>query len=516
MNPGNFFAELKRRNVYRAAVAYGVVAWFLTQLTTQVFPAFDIPNAAIRFVVIALALGFPIAMCLSWIYELTPEGIVRSEDLDPVTARSARRLTGRILDFIIIGVLLLVIAMLIYERGPSRNPAGESIPEKSIAVLPFESLSAEKDDAFFADGIQDDVLNSLGKIKDLTVIARASVMAYRGAALGGKLREIGKTLGVSHVLAGSVRRSANRVVVSVQLIDTRDDHPLWSERYDRTINDALSLQSELAVPIARELRATLTPAEQSVVATKPTENPDAYVLYLRARELETRWRSPDEYDATVKLYQQAIDLDPKFALARARLSLGIIDANFQGGERGSDAERQKALTEAEEALRLNPNLGEARLALAAYRLSVAEAFDAALAELVRAEELLPNSAEVWRMRGKLYKRQNKLRERIAAFQRAETLDPRETVSIGLLAFTFENVRQWSDAIRAFERLRAIMPSSHRPYWAQPWAEFHLHGVIDPLKKAVEQAPSTTPPAWKTMMRYQIAMLERDYDAAERF
>src|SRR2546423_3265886 len=276
MNPGNFFTELKRRNVYRAAVAYGVVAWFLTQLTTQVFPFFDMPTAAIRFVVIALALGFPIAMCLSWLYELTPEGIVRSDDLDPVTARSARRVTGRILDFIIIGVLLLVIAMLIYQRVPSRNPAGESIPEKSIAVLPFENLSAEKDDAFFADGIQDDALNSVGKIKDLTVIARASVMAYRGAALGGKLREIGKTLGVSHVLAGKDCRSANRVVVSVQLIDTRDDHQLWSERYERPLSDAPLLQGELAVPIARELPATLTPAEKSAVATKPTENPDPF------------------------------------------------------------------------------------------------------------------------------------------------------------------------------------------------------------------------------------------------
>ena len=135
MNPRNFFAELKRRNVYRAAVAYGVVAWFLTQLTTQVFPFFDIPNAAIRFVVIALALGFPIAMCLSWLYEFTPEGIVRSEDLDPLRVRSARRATGRILDFIIIGVLLLVIAMLIYQRVPFRTETGETIPQKSIAVL---------------------------------------------------------------------------------------------------------------------------------------------------------------------------------------------------------------------------------------------------------------------------------------------------------------------------------------------------------------------------------------------
>jgi serine/threonine protein kinase len=158
-----------------------------------------------------------------------------------------------------------------------------AVSEKSIAVLPFENMSAEKDDAFFADGIQDDVLTSLGKIKELTVIARASVMAYRGAALAGKLRDIGQTLRVSHVLQGSVRRSGNRVVISVALVDTRDDHQLWSERYERTVSDALSLQGELAIEIARQLRATLTPAEKSVVATKPTENPEAYLVYLRAR-----------------------------------------------------------------------------------------------------------------------------------------------------------------------------------------------------------------------------------------
>src|SRR6266571_7791779 len=159
MDPKKFFGELERRNVYRAAVAYGVVAWFLTQVTTQVFPFFEIPNSAIRFVIIALAVGFPIAMSLSWLYELTPEGIVRSEDLDPVKARSARRATGRILDFFIIGVLLLVIAMLIYERRPFRTSARELIPEKSIAVLPFENLSADPENAFFTDGVQDEILN---------------------------------------------------------------------------------------------------------------------------------------------------------------------------------------------------------------------------------------------------------------------------------------------------------------------------------------------------------------------
>jgi magnesium-transporting ATPase (P-type) len=174
VNPTNFLTELKRRNVYRAAVAYGVVAWFLTQLTTQVFPFFEIPNSAVRFVVIALAIGFPIAMLLAWVYEFTPQGIVRTEDLQPVQARSIQRSTGRVLDFIIIGALLLVIAMLIVGRLPFYKQTGESISQKSIAVLPFENLSEEKANAYFADGIQEEILTRLAKIADLKVISRTS------------------------------------------------------------------------------------------------------------------------------------------------------------------------------------------------------------------------------------------------------------------------------------------------------------------------------------------------------
>jgi hypothetical protein len=207
VNPTNFLAELKRRNVYRAAVAYGVVAWFLTQLTTQVFPFFEIPNSAVRFVVIALAVGFPIAMLLSWLYELTPQGIVRTEDLDPAQARSVQRASGRILDFIIIGVLLLVIVMLIVGQRPFYRQTGEAIAQKSIAVLPFENRSEEKANAYFADGIQDEILTRLSKIADLKVISRTSTQHYKSAP--ENLPEIAKQLGVAHILEGSVQKSGD-------------------------------------------------------------------------------------------------------------------------------------------------------------------------------------------------------------------------------------------------------------------------------------------------------------------
>src|SRR5262245_14722638 len=227
MNPRNFFGELKRRNVYRAAVAYGVVAWFLTQLTTQVFPFFEIPNSAVRFVVIALAVGFPIAMLLSWVYEFTPEGVVRTEDLDPARARSLQRATGRILDFVIIGVLLLVIAMLIVGRHPFYKQTGESISQKSIAVLPFENRSEDKTNAYFADGIQEEILTMLASIADLKVISRSSAQLYQSKPRN--LRDIAKQLGVANIVEGSVQKVAAKVRADVKIVNTQRRTNHWTE-----------------------------------------------------------------------------------------------------------------------------------------------------------------------------------------------------------------------------------------------------------------------------------------------
>src|SRR5205823_8212370 len=202
---------------------------------------------------------------------------VRAEDVDP--AKSISKSTGRKFDFAIIGVLLLVIAMLIYERFPFRTSTGELVPEKSIAVLPFENFSDDKQNAFFADGIQDDILTSLAKIGELRVISRSSVMQFRGA-VRHSLREIGKALGVANILEGSVRHEGNRVVVNVQLIDALRDRHLWANRYDRTLTDSLGLQGELAAEIAEALRVTLSPDGKARVDTKPTENSEAYVFYL--------------------------------------------------------------------------------------------------------------------------------------------------------------------------------------------------------------------------------------------
>src|SRR5207247_1178539 len=285
VNPNNILTELKRRNVYRAAVAYGVVAWFLTQLTTQVFPFFEIPNSAERFVVIALTIGFPIAMLLAWVYEFTPEGVVRTEDLHPAQARSAQRVTGRILDFIIIGALLLVIAMLIVGRLPFYRQTGESISQKSIAILPFENLSEEKANAYFAEGIQDEILTKLAAVRDLKVISRTSTAKYQSKP--DNLKTVAQELGVSTIREGAVRRAGDKVRMNVQLIDAQTDGHLWAKSYDRDFKDILGVESEVAQEIAETLQANLSPSESHALASTRTPDTEAYDVFLRG-EYELR------------------------------------------------------------------------------------------------------------------------------------------------------------------------------------------------------------------------------------
>src|SRR5436189_4133070 len=321
MNPHNFFAELKRRNVYKVAIAYAVIAWLLMQISTQVFPFLEIPNWAIRLVIMLIVIGFPIALVIAWAFELTPEGLKRTEDVD--VSKSITRKTGRKLDFLIIGVLLLVISILIFQRlHPNVSPAVSSSLEKSIAVLPFENFSEDKAFAFFADGVQDEILTDLAKIADLKVISRTSVTQYKNVSTRN-LPEIAQALKVAHVLEGSVQRSANRVRVSAQLIDARNDTHVWAEKYDRELADIFAIQSEIAQKIADQLQAKLSPTEKSAISERPTSDLAAYDLYLRAKELIYGVNPSPERENLFKMVQlldQALARDPAFLLAHCLLA----------------------------------------------------------------------------------------------------------------------------------------------------------------------------------------------------
>src|SRR3954452_8330136 len=305
-----FFDEIKRRKVYRVAAAYAVVAGGAIQLASAIFPAWELPSWALRLVILVFLIGFPISLILAWALEVTPKGIRATPD-----APAAPRRRRNIVALVALGIIVSAAAgFFLLPRASARKI------EKSIAVLPFDNFSDDKENAYFADGIQDDILTSLAKIRDLKVISRTSVMPYRGVTKNN-LPQIAQALGVVNVLEGSVRRGEGRVVVSVQLIDARTDRHLWAKRYDRPLKDSLGLQGELASEIASELRATLSPEEKGLVESKPTENPDAYVLYLKARGYES---NPDRvfeaYKVAEELYTDAIQHAPSFALAHARLS----------------------------------------------------------------------------------------------------------------------------------------------------------------------------------------------------
>jgi len=510
VNLTKLLAELKRRHVYRAAVAYAMAAWLLTQVATQVFPFFDIPNSAVRFVIIVLLIGFPIAMLLSWLYEFTGEGFVREEDVDPTTRQSARRYW----DFVIIGVLLLLVAVLIYGRIPSRSSSGEPIPEKSIAVLPFANFSDDKQNAFFADGIQDDILTSLARLADLRVISRSSVMQFRDPA-AHTLREIGKLLGVANVLEGSVRREGDRVVVNVQLIDALKDRHLWAHSYERTLADSLGLQGELAGEIAEALRVTLSPNEKARIGTKPTENTEAYLVYLQANQIE---RNPDtlleDYKKAEQLYLTAIGLDPKFALAHARLA-STRAAIFHYYE-PLDAWRTKARAEAETALELQQNLAEAHFALGQCIYWIDQDYDRALAEFDTALRLSPNNSETAVLIAAIKRRQGKWQQCLESYEKISKLDPQNPNVVRTLLFTNTALRRWPEAARLVERMRVLAPASLVAKAQSGYVDFWWKGDTRLLKSLTAEIPANVDPdGVVTTCRWDVAMIERDYATAKR-
>jgi TolB-like protein/Tfp pilus assembly protein PilF len=503
--PRNFFNELRRRNVYRAAAAYGVVAWLLIQIATQVFPFFDIPGWSIRLVVIVLLLGFPVAMIIAWIFEWTSQGLQRTDEIPPSQMR--RRSTGRTLDFVIIGALLVVIGVMAWQRfSPAR--------EKSIAVLPFENLSAEKENALLADGIQDDLLTNLARIKALKVISRTSVMKYRNTDTRN-IQEIGKSLGAAHILEGSVRRLGDRIAVNVQLIDSSTDRHIWAERYDRKIADAVGIEGELATEIAEALRATLTPEEKIRVEQKPTQNADAYVLYLRALPYE---QGPDtllqDYKRAAQLYSQAIALDPNFALAHAHLASTCAEI-FHFHE-PLDSWKTKARSEAETALRLQPNLAEGHFALGQCIYWMEEDYDGALAQFATAQQLAPSNANIGLLTAAIHRRQGRWEECLAAFERIQRLDPENPNIVRNIVFTNSALRRWPEATRAIRRWRAMAPDSLVARIQAGYIEFQWKGDISVLSSELAQVPAgEDPDGIVTACKWEAAMLEHDYARAEQ-
>src|SRR5712691_1974291 len=271
----DFFEEVRRRKVYRVAAAYIIAAGFIIQIGSAVFPAWELPNWTLRFVVVLLLIGFPIALILGWAYDVTPQGIRAT----PTTSAPGTHRRRNLIMLIATGVVVSAAAGFFLLPRASAHKI-----DKSIAVLPFQNLSDEKENAYFADGMQDDILTNLSKIGDLKVISRMSVMSYRDAGIRNA-REIGKALGVATLLEGSVRRIGNRVRVNVQLINADNDEHIWAEDYDRDLTDVFAIQTDLAQQIVHELQATLSPNEKARIERRPTQNGEAYLAFVQAHNL---------------------------------------------------------------------------------------------------------------------------------------------------------------------------------------------------------------------------------------
>ena len=411
-------------------------------------------------------------------------------------------------------VLLIAIAssgVWLYFKQAAVTSQG---PEKTIAVLPFQNFSPDKDNAFFADGVQDDILTSLAKIKDLRVTSRSSVMKFRDVA-EQNLRQIGKALGVANVLEGSVRREGDRVVVNVQLVDAQSARQIWANRYDRTLADSLGLQGELASEIADALRATLSTDEQARVTAKPTQNPDAYVFYLRANQLS---RNPDtlleDYKAAEQLYVQAIALDPNFALAHARLA-SVCAEIFHYYEPTEDW-KTKARSEAQIALRLQPNLAEAHVALGQCIYWMDQDYERALEQFDIATRLSPSDGDIVRLIAAIERRQGKWKQALEEYERVAKLDPQNPNTVRELIFTNTAMRRWPEAARWVEQLRAMAPASIIAKIQRGYVEFWWKGDTGLLKSLLNQVPlGVDPDGSVTSVRWDVAMLDRDYAAARR-
>jgi TolB-like protein/predicted Zn-dependent protease len=439
-----FFEELQRRKVYRVAAAYIVAAGFLIQIASAAFPAWELPNWSLRLVVVLLLIGFPIALILAWAYDITPQGIQGAPT--PPGAHWRRNLILLIAFAVIIsacaGFFLLPLA--VWQKI-----------DKSVAVLPFQNLSSDPDNAYFADGIQEEVLTRLTKIADLKVISRTSTQGYQSE--GANVAEIAKQLGVGNIVEGSVQKAGHQVRVNVHLVNTQTGSQLWAETYDRKLSDIFSVETEIAKGIADSLQAKLTGREERALAARPTNNPQAYDAYLRGLAFEARSNySGDALFKAIEFYDLAVQLDPNFALAWARLS--GVHALLYSNRRDTTATRRDAAKEAlENAQKLQPNAPETLLFTGYYQYWVLQDYAMAKETFGRVSKMLPGNSEVLYALAAIARSEGHWDESIGYWERGLALNPRNTALLTEVAFTYAAIRQFSKAEKLYDRALTILP-----------------------------------------------------------
>jgi TolB-like protein/Tfp pilus assembly protein PilF len=462
---GNFFSELKRRNVYKVAVAYIVAGWALSQGIAQVLPVFDVPNWAIRLIVTLIILGLPIALVLAWMFEITPEGIksTKAADAMPSTARTKKHAWI----YVVVAAGLVSIGLFFLGRytashGGEGGAAGrQSLPAKSIAVLPFQSLSEDKNNAYFAEGVQDEILTRLANVADLKVISRTSTQHFNSAP--ENLPQIAKQLGVLNILEGSVQKVADQVRVNVQLINALTDAHLWAETYDRKLTDIFGVESDIAKSVADALKAKLTGSEQTEMSKRPTENSEAYELYLKGRFFWNK-RTGDDLKTAADYFQRAIEVDPEYAAAYAGLAQTyVVIPLFAAGTPRDYFPKAKAA--AQRAIELDETSAEAHTALGLLLCFSDVNFPEAEKEFKRAIAINSNYATAHHWYGNcLLTALGRFDEAISETQRAVELDPLSLIINADVGGTLTIARRYDQAIAQLQRTLALDNKFGYAHW----------------------------------------------------
>jgi TolB-like protein len=515
MNRGNIFAELKRRNVYKVAVAYIVAGWALAQGITQVFPVFDVPNWIVRLIVFLIVIGFPIALIFAWAFEITPEGVKRTEEADArlPSARPAKRAWI----YIVVVGIAISLSLFFLGRYTAGNRAEASGASKSIAVLPFTSLSDDKNDAYFADGVQDQILTNLAKVSDLKVISHTSVRQYK-TGTERNMREIGRQLGVAYIMEGSVQRSRDRLRINATLIDARTDTHVWAETYDRTAADLFAIQSELAQSIVTQLKGKLSPQQKAEIEERPTQDLDAFELYLQAKAIIDSYINATDVRAALlqalKSLNEVISRDPNFVsaycyAARANDLLFFFDLDPTPDRISLADAAIKA------ALRLRPNSAEAHFARADYYFRCLRDYELAQKELAIARPGLPNSSPFFILSGYISRRRNHFADAERDFSTAFALDPRNPNAYNLLADTYVLERRFPEAIQVYDNV--LSAGERAPIVLFRRASCTLSGTGDtrPFRDILAKFPNMEFAGGQTPGRAWMAMLDGNYAEAER-
>ena len=459
----SFFAELKRRNVYKVAVAYAIVGWLIVQVTTQVFPFLEIPNWVVRLVIALVAIGFPIALVVAWAFELTPEGLKRTEDVDPAAAARQPRKHAWIVVVIVGAALSVGLFFIGRYTGPSAIPVSGSpeLTAKSIAVLPFANLSHDPDNAYFAAGIQDEIITRLSKIADLKVISCTSAQRFKSSP--DDLPAIATQLGVANILEGSVQRTADAVRVNVQLIKGATNTHLWADTFDRKLTDIFAVESEIANTIATTLQATLTGSEKSAISAQPTQNTEAYQLYLKGRFFWNK-RTGENLNRAADYFNQAIAVDPNYALAYVGLADSYVLMPFYAAGIPKEC-YPKAKVAADKALQLNESLAEAHTSMGQILCYFEIDPSRGAREFERAVELNPNYATAHQWYGSsALAALGRFDEAIAQLKRAIELDPLSLVINSDLGNTYYRARRYDDAIAQLRKAIDLDPSFYYAHW----------------------------------------------------